>query len=292
MRLKKLIYLSLSLFILLCLFKSPINFFNKNINSNNLLIHYIDVGQGDCILIQLNNKNLLIDSGPKDGKKSLISYLDNLNIKVIDYLIATHPHEDHIGNMSTIIKRYDVKKFYAPKVSHTSTTFENMVSALIDKNLKISILKEGTDSITLGLNAKFSVFSPPENLISDNLNDYSPIIKLEYLNTSFLFTGDAESISENYVLLSKYNLKADVLKVGHHGSSTSTSSNFYNSVAPSIAIISVGLNNTYNHPTSETLSILESNNPLIYRTDINGTIILNSDGNKIEITTKNKYSYK
>ena len=104
MRLKKLIYLSLSLFILLCLFKSPINFFNKNINSNNLLIHYIDVGQGDCILIQLNNKNLLIDSGPKDGKKSLISYLDNLNIKVIDYLIATHPHEDHIGNMSTIIK--------------------------------------------------------------------------------------------------------------------------------------------------------------------------------------------
>ena len=136
------------------------------------------------------------------------------------------------------------------------------------------------------------MFSPPENLISDNLNDYSPIIKLEYLNTSFLFTGDAESISENYVLLSKYNLKADVLKVGHHGSSTSTSSNFYNSVAPSIAIISVGLNNTYNHPTSETLSILESNNPLIYRTDINGTIILNSDGNKIEITTKNKYSYK
>ena len=260
---------------------------NNNITNceNKMIVHYIDVGQGDCILIQVNNKNLLIDSGPSSSRKDLLDYLEKLNIKKFDYIIATHPHEDHIGNMDTIIKRYSIGSFYSPKVISSSTTFENMISALVDKNLKVNVLKKGFKGIDLGENVKFQVFSPAENLFSDNLNDYSPIIKITFLNNSFLFTGDAEISTEESVLSENNNLNCDILKVGHHGSSTSTSSNFLTSVNPSVAIISVGKNNSYGHPTSETLSLLNYFNIRTIRTDINGTIIAISDGKNISISS-------
>ena len=260
---------------------------NNNITNceNKMIVHYIDVGQGDCILIQVNNKNLLIDSGPSSSRKDLLDYLEKLNIKKFDYIIATHPHEDHIGNMDTIIKRYSIGSFYSPKVVSSSTTFENMISALVDKNLKVNVLKKGFKGIDLGENVKFQVFSPAENLFSDNLNDYSPIIKITFLNNSFLFTGDAEISTEETVLSQNNNLNCDILKVGHHGSSTSTSLDFLTSVNPSVAIISVGKNNSYGHPTSETLSLLNYFNIRTIRTDINGTIIATSDGKNISISS-------
>lgn len=270
--------------ILFSFYSCNFNLYNDEKLSNKMTIHYIDVGQGDCILIQVNNKNLLIDSGPSSNRKSLLTYLNKLKITKLDYIVATHPHEDHIGNMDTIIKRYTIGEFYAPKVTHTSTTFENMVSALIDKNLKINIFKKGSTGIDLGENTKIQVFSPTEDMYSDNLNDYSPIIKIEFLNTSFLFTGDAEIYTEQQVLLENNNLKCDIIKIGHHGSSTSTSPNFLCAVNPSIAIISVGDNNSYGHPTLDTLSLLESMNISTIRTDINGTIIVTSDGNNINIS--------
>ena len=260
---------------------------NNNITNceNKMIVHYIDVGQGDCILIQVNNKNLLIDSGPSSSRKDLLDYLEKLNIKKFDYIIATHPHEDHIGNMDTIIKRYSIGSFYSPKVVSSSTTFENMISALVDKNLKINVLKKGFKGIDLGENTEIEVFSPVENLFSDNLNDYSPIIKITFFNNSFLFTGDAEISTEESVLSENNNLNCDILKVGHHGSSTSTSSNFLTSVNPSVAIISVGKNNSYGHPTSELLSLLDYFNIRTIRTDINGTIIAISDGKNISISS-------
>ena len=259
---------------------------NNNVNyENKMIIHYIDVGQGDCILIQVNNKNLLIDSGPSSNRKDLLNYLEKLNIKKFDYIIATHPHEDHIGNMDTIIKRYDIGSFYSPKVITSSTTFENMISALVDKNLKINVLKKGVKGIDLGKNTEIEVFSPLENISSDNLNDYSPIIKITFLDNSFLFTGDAEISTEDTVLSENNNLNCDILKVGHHGSSTSTSTDFLISTNPSVAIISVGKNNSYGHPTSETLSLLNSYNIRTIRTDINGTVIAISDGKNINIST-------
>lgn len=258
---------------------------NSNNYKNKMIIHYIDVGQGDSILIQVNNKNLLIDSGPSSNRKDLLSYLEKLNIKKFDYIIATHPHEDHIGNMDTIIKRYNIGNFYSPKVLTSSTTFENMIDALVDKNLKINVLKNGSKEINLGENTKVEVFSPTESMSSDNLNDYSPIIKITFFNNSFLFTGDAEISTEDIVLSQNNNLNCDILKVGHHGSSTSTSSNFLSSANPSVAIISVGKNNSYGHPTSETLSLLNSFNIRTLRTDINGTIIVISDGKNINIST-------
>ncbi|MCI9302561.1 ComEC/Rec2 family competence protein [Clostridium sp.] len=262
-------------------------FFNLNNNANfknKMIIHYIDVGQGDCILIQVNNKNLLIDSGPSTNRKYLLNYLKKINIKKFDYIIATHPHDDHIGNMDTIIKRYNVEKFYSPKVTTSSDTFDSLLSALVDKNLKINVLKKGTNQINLGKNANLKVLSPKKDFTSDNLNNYSPIIKINFLNNSFLFTGDAETSDENLVLFENNDLKADVLKVGHHGSSTSTSLDFLNSVDPSVAIISVGKNNSYGHPSQKVLSLLDESNIKTLRTDISGNIIVISDGKNISIT--------
>ncbi len=262
-------------------------FFNLNNNANfknKMIIHYIDVGQGDCILIQVNNKNLLIDSGPSTNRKYLLNYLKKINIKKFDYIIATHPHDDHIGNMDTIIKRYNVEKFYSPKVTTSSDTFDSLLSALVDKNLKINVLKKGTNQINLGKNANLKVLSPSKDFTSDNLNNYSPIIKINFLNNSFLFTGDAETSDENLVLFENNDLKADVLKVGHHGSSTSTSLDFLNSVDPSVAIISVGKNNSYGHPSQKVLSLLDESNIKTLRTDISGNIIVISDGKNISIT--------
>jgi len=269
----------LSIFLL----KSLINSNITSTNPNEMRVHFIDIGQGDSILIQVNYKNILIDSGPKDGKDKLIQYLNSLNIHQFDYVIATHPHEDHIGNMAYIVNNYKVLNFYSPKIDNNTSSFENMAEALSRKNLKIKILKANSSTIDLGKNTLFEVFSP--NLDSyDNLNNYSPIIKVSYGNTSFLFTGDAEEDLEQEVLANNFNLKSDVLKVGHHGSSTSTTKSFLDSVNPKISVISVGKNNSYGHPTENTLNKLKETN--IYRTDLNGNIILSSNGSTIKISLK------
>ena len=281
---KKLQNISIIILIILSifLFKSLTN--NKvNYNPNEIVVHFIDVGQGDAILIQVNNKNMIIDSGSKTEKDKLVKYLDSINIPQFDYVIATHPHEDHIGNMDYIINNYKVINFYAPKVQANITAFENMAEALSRTNNKINILNSNTNTISLGKNTTVNVLSP--NLDSyDNLNNYSPIIKITYGNTSFLFTGDAEEVIEAEVLASPYNIKSDVLKIGHHGSSTSTSEKFLKEVEPKIAIISVGEDNTYNHPAKSTLEKLKATTT--YRTDLNGSIIITSDGNSIKTYLK------
>ncbi|SFC56735.1 competence protein ComEC [Clostridium uliginosum] len=252
----------------------------QNSNSNEMLVHFIDVGQGDSMLIQANGKNLLIDSGPKTGKDNLLNYLKSLNISKLDYVIATHPHEDHIGNMADIIKKYDVSNFYAPKVEHTSKTFEKMIESLQSKNLKINVIKKGVDSINLGKGTKVTVFSPTQDSYEE-LNNYSPVMKIEYGKTSFLFTGDAEKEVEKEILNNNDDIESDVLKLGHHGSSTSTTKNFLKKVNPSLGVICVGNNNTYNHPNKDTISRLKDNNVTIYQTNKEGTIVLSSNGSTI-----------
>ncbi|GAA0084632.1 ComEC/Rec2 family competence protein [Clostridium sp. CTA-7] len=278
---KKLIYLIFNLFLVIFLFQCSFkNSKPVSINDNkNMKVHYIDVGQGDSILVQVNSKNLLIDSGSSTSKDKLLKYLKSLNIDKFDYIVATHPHEDHIGNMSYIIDKFKVLNFYAPKVESSTKAFETMVESLIRKDLKIKVLKANVKSIDLGENTKVEVFSPlSENY--DDLNNYSPIIKISYGSTSFLFTGDAEEFSEKEVLNASFNLKSDVLKIGHHGSSSSTSKNFFTAVNPSITVISVGNDNSYGHPTNKVLSIIEET--FIYRTDKDGTIVITSDGNSIK----------
>lgn len=269
----------ISLFTTAC---NNLNYSNKNNQPepNKMIVHYIDVGQGDSILVQVNNKNLLIDSGPKSDKEKFLNYLSGLNLEKLDYIIATHPHEDHIGNMADIIEDYNVLAFYAPKAQSTTKTFEKMVEALKDKNLKISVIKKGTNSIDLGQNTKVTVFSPNADSY-ENSNNYSPVIKIEYGNTSFLFTGDAEEDEEKEILNNNEDISSDVLKIGHHGSSTSTSENFLARVNPSIGIISAGKDNSYNHPHKETINLLNKYKVTTYRTDKDGTIVISSDGSKI-----------
>lgn len=167
------------------------------------------------------------------------------------------------------------------KIEHTTKSFEKMVEALISKNLKIKILKSGITSIDLGENTRTTVLAPNGDFHGDNINNYSPIIKIQYGNNSFLFTGDAEEDSEKEVLKSNYDIKSDVLKIGHHGSKTSTTPEFFNSVNPSIAIISLAKDNKYNHPHKDIINLLRNSNTTILRTDVDGNILLSSDGSTI-----------
>lgn len=244
-------------------------------------IHYIDVGQGDSELIQIDDKNILIDAGTSD--KKALDYLKSIGIKKLDYVIATHPHEDHIGSMDDVIKEYDIGMFYAPKVTQTTKTYENMIKALRDKNLKITVPKVG-DALTIG-DATLT-FLAPNSEKYDDMNNYSIVSKLKYGNKSFIFMGDAEDISENEMLKKQLDVQADVLKVGHHGSHSSTTQAYLDKVNPKYAIISCEKNNDYGHPHKETLTKLNEKNINVFRTDLEGTIIATSNGKDITFNTK------
>ncbi|MGE5628888.1 MAG: ComEC/Rec2 family competence protein [Solirubrobacterales bacterium] len=248
-------------------------------NPDILKVDYIDVGQGDSILIQLNGKNMLIDAGTNESQGKLLAYLKNQNIRKLDYVIATHPHEDHIGGMAEVIKSFEIGAFYAPKKVANTKTFEDMVNALKSKNLKIDTAKEGV-VINFGSNANCLMLAPNSENYED-VNNYSAVIKLTYKNTSFLFTGDAQKLSEKEMLDKGLDLSCDVLKVGHHGSSTSSSAAFLDKASPKVAVISCGKNNDYGHPHKQTVTTLKKRNIKIYRTDVDGTVLIESDGKNI-----------
>lgn len=250
------------------------------VNENNpkLKIHYIDVGQGDSILVQKNYSNMLIDTGTNESTSKLVSYLKKQNIKKIDYLILTHPHEDHIGGADAVIKDFDIGKIYMPKVAANTRTFKDVLRAMKAKSLK-------ANEPELLENFKFAdtdcVFYSPIDSKEGDLNTYSIVLKLTYGNTKFLFTGDAQAQNERAMIANNYDLSADVLKLGHHASRTSTSNEFLNKVNPKYAVVSCGKGNDYGHPHKEIVNKLKSRNIPLYRTDESGTIICTSDGKNI-----------
>lgn len=246
----------------------------------NLKVSFIDVGQADSILIENNNHNMLIDAGNNADGKKLVNYFKENNIESFDYVVATHPHEDHIGGIDDIINNFDVSTFYMPEVLTTTKTFEDVLDALDNKNMKYDVPKID-DTFNLG-DANIKVIYVGNS--SSDLNDSSIVLKLTYGNNSFLFTGDATSNVEKQIL--NKELKSDVLKVGHHGSSYSSTNEFLDKVSPKYAVISCGLNNIYHHPTSSTLNKLSNKKIKLYRTDEVGTIIMTSDGNDITVDTK------
>lgn len=248
-------------------------------NTTNLQVYVLDVGQADSILIKSNDKYALIDAGCNETGDELVSYLESLGIEKFEHVIATHPHEDHIGGMDNIIENFDVNNFYMPDILTTTKTFEDVLNALEVKNLQYTT-PNIDDKFYLN-DAIFTVLYLDNN--EDNLNDSSIILRLEYGNNSFLFMGDASSEVEEKIL--NKNIKSDVLKVGHHGSEYSSSNEFLKKVGASYAVISVGTNNSYNHPSNLALKRLEKNNMKIYRTDTNGTILFNSDKENIIVNT-------
>lgn len=244
----------------------------------DLLIDYIDVGQADSILIRNQDKVMLIDAGTNEAGETVVNYLENLGITKIDYLIGTHPHEDHIGGLDDVINKFDIGQIYMPKIETTTKTFEDVLEAIENKNLTVTAPNKG-DEIVLG--QATGEFMTEPILDKDNLNVSSLVFRLEFGNNSFLFMGDAEEENEKTISWPK----TDVLKVGHHGSSTSSSEEFLKQVQPQYAIIMVGEDNSYGLPTQETIDKLNTIGSTIYRTDENGTIQLTSDGNTIKVKT-------
>ena len=268
------------------------NLFNQNnnqnqndyINTNNdlLKVHYLDVGQGDSIFVELpNNETMLIDAAESYQSENIINYLKNLNYQKIDYVIGTHPHTDHIGGLKNIINTFEIGKIYMPKVVSTTKTYESLLMAIKDKNLKINTAKAGTSIIDTDA-LKINILAP-NNSIYTELNNYSVVTKITYGTTKFLFMGDSEKLIENEI---KENVTADVIKIGHHGSNTSSSIDFIKKVNAKYGIISVGLNNKYNLPKEETITNWENSGTKIYLTSTNGTIRASSDGTNIKIESE------
>ncbi len=250
---------------------------------NPLRVTFLDVGQADAILIRSNNSTMLIDTGSNRGADELVSLLKSMNIRKVDVLVGTHPHEDHIGGMDSVINNFDIGDIYMPEVAATTRTFEDVLTAIENKNLTVTSPEPGSNFI-IG-DATCTILAPNSEDYSD-LNNYSIVIRLLYGNTSFLFTGDAETVSEKEMLEKGYNLKSDVLKVGHHGSTTSTSVDFLQAVSPDFAVIMAGEDNDYGHPHQETLDLLNSAGIKIYRTDLNGSITFTSNGSGLSVSTE------
>lgn len=250
-------------------------------NPNNLIIHYVDVGQGDCILIGQNNEYVLIDAGNNEDGELLVDYFKQLGIEKFKYVIGTHAHEDHIGGIDNIINNFELEHFYMPDVITTTKTFEDVLDALLAKKKAFETPNIG-DTFKLN-DASFEVLYLGKD--KSDLNNTSIVLKLTYKNTTYLFMGDATSKVEKILLDNEVNLNSDVLKVGHHGSQYSSTAAFLKQVSPSYAVIQVGENNDYNHPKQITLNKLEKLKTLTYRTDKHGTIILTSDGENISFET-------
>ncbi len=235
-------------------------------NNTSLKTYYFNVGQADSILIQNNGKNMLIDAGNNEDGEMLVNNLKQLNVEKIDYLIGTHPHEDHIGGMDNIINNFEIGTIYMPNVQTNTKTFEDVLDAVSNKNLKIETPKVN-DTFLLG-EANCKILSVTDD--EDNLNQSSIVIQLNFKDLSYLFMGDAEKEIEESIDVGKVN----ILKVGHHGSDTSSSLDFINKIAPEVSIISVGKDNSYGHPSDDVIKRLENIGSKVYRTDEVGNIFI------------------
>ncbi len=247
-------------------------------SADELLVRFLDVGQGDSALITLGEHSMLIDGGPSSASSELFSILTRLGITHLDCIIATHPDADHCGGLAGALNAVSCGTFYCSVTEHDTKTFNNIIKYLGD--VPVTVPKAG-DSFALG-GATVEFVGPVRP--SGDTNNGSLVCELTYGDTSFLFTGDAEVESEAAMLASGVDLSADVLKVGHHGSGSSTSQLFLDAVSPDYAVISVG-KNSYGHPTDEVLSRLQSANSTILRTDELGDITFASNGTTLTVTT-------
>ncbi|MCL1787022.1 MAG: MBL fold metallo-hydrolase [Defluviitaleaceae bacterium] len=251
-----------------------------------VLVSFIDVGQGDAILVRSRDHAVLIDGGEHAQRNALTGYLRGAGIRRLDYVVATHPHSDHIGGLVTVLSQFEVGHVVMPDITHNTATFLRFLEVIDNRDIPVIFPLPG-DSIRAGI-LDFAVLGPPNPHPGPvrNLNNASIVLRLEHGQTSFLFTGDAERPEEADILEAGYDLGSTVLKVGHHGSDTATTYPFLREIMPQYALISCGKDNSYGHPHDNALSRLRDADVTLFRTDLQGTITCTSDGKTVSFTTE------
>lgn len=293
MREKRRLWYPLLLFILICIFftaceqtptrqSDSIN--TDHTNSSNITgtmeIHFLDVGQGDCTLIQCDGQTMLIDAGNNDKANDVRDYLISKGITQLNYVIGTHPDADHVGGLDVVIDTFDCQTIFMPNRTSNTRTYQDVIQSMQMRNETNTTPVVGT-TYTLG-SASFTIIAPNSNDYGENTNDYSIGILLQHGENRFLFTGDAEEHAEQDMMQNGIDLSADVYKAAHHGSRTASTSAFLDAVHPTYAIISCGENNRYGHPHAQTLNEFRARGIQVFRTDEQGTIVATSNGSVIQ----------
>lgn len=255
-----------------------------------LRIDFISVGQGDAALITSpTGKTVLVDGGPREGAELLADFLHQRRVRALDLVVLSHRHADHLGGLATVVRAFEVRMFMdgAFVHLHPSPAYEALMEALSQRHVPLRAAERGRH-IDLGGGAVITLLSPPEPPITGSRSDVnanSVVMRLDYGTVGVLFTGDAEAVTERWLLRSHAALTAQVLKVGHHGSRYSSTAAFLQAVHPSVAVISAGPHNDYGHPSPITLRRLERLDAAIFRTDLDGDITLDTDGRTIQVHT-------
>lgn len=246
-------------------------------------VHFINVGQGDCALIKTPDGNMLIDAGENGYEPAVLEYLEEQGVDSLKYLVATHPHSDHIGGVAEVIDAVPVENVIMPKLSKNNTpttaTYEKMLTSIQNSSAKVIAAKPGNEYSFGG--AQFTVLAPFEQ--DENLNNMSVVIKLNYKGYSFMFSGDAEKEVESQILEAGYDISADVYKGAHHGSSTSNSKKFVRAVNPTYAVLSYEEGNSYGHPHKETVDLFNEEGITYYSTADYGTIVFTVENNVLDV---------
>ena len=249
--------------------------------SGDLVVHFIDVGQGDSILIEFRDKTMLIDAGERGMGERVIAYLEGRNVERLDVVVATHAHTDHIGGLAGVISAYPVGRFVDAAQPHPTATYENLLVLVEDLGIPYTAAERG-QTVALDPDLEILVMNPAAEPIGE-VNQDSVVLKVTYNEISYLFMGDAEKPAEKSMMEAGLDLDADVLKVGHHASRCGTSAEFLSAVSPAISVIQVGAGNDYGHPHEEAVERLTATGSRIYRTDLDGTVIVATDGTKLTV---------
>lgn len=272
---------------------SEYTLYNKVSNeqlTDNLTVHFLDVGQGDCTLITCGDHAMIIDAGGNSMGTTVEMYLKSQSIEKLDYVIGTHPDADHIGGLDVVIYKFDCDTIILPDFEKNTATYRDVIDTINNKSYKITRPVVG-NTYSLG-QAEFTIVSPVSDDYGDDANNYSVGIRLVYGATSFLLTGDAEEKAEEDMLNSGQELSANVFKASHHGSKTSNTEEFLEAVNPEYAVISCGENNSYGHPHAQTLNTFRAMGIKVFRTDEQGAIIIKSDGKELTFNCSPSESWK